>query len=356
MEEFLRYINLLDIEEKEKEIIKKILENYDFKFKTIEKIRSAYKISTEDKTYFLKILGRGYKRAHKSYFLSTALREKGFDNVAHYVFTNDNKYLIKNKKSSFYITEWIDSNEVDFKNIEDILDCARFLAEFHNTAKSLDIPENIKIRNKHNKWREIFNTHYETVEKFEGKIKGKSKSKVTGFDLIYENNLHTFKAEAGFAMQLLDTEEAKRAFEAAEREKFICHDSFYYQNILRDKTGKLYLVDLESSQLDCPMSDLGKFIRRIICKHKFKWDFDICRRIIDAYDSVRPISRDELYPLLAMLVFPHKFWKFGKKRYIKKKEWTEEDYQNKLKKIITLQKYKVEFVQSFIKFYNIKLD
>ncbi len=356
MGESLHYTYSLDIKEKEQELIKKVLENYELEFKTIEKIRSAYKISTDEKTYFLKMLGRGYKRAHKSYFLSTALREKGFDNLAHYEFTNDNKYLIKNKKSSFYITEWIDSNEVDFKNIDDILDCSRLLAEFHNKAKNLEIPENIKIRNKHNKWREIFNTHYETVQKFAGKIKGKSKSKFTGFDLLYKNNLHIFMDEANFAMRLLDTEESKRAFEAAERENFICHDSFYYQNILRDKTGKLYLVDLESSQLDCPMSDLGKLIRRIICKHKFKWDFDICRRIIDAYDSVRPISEDELYPLLAMLTFPHKFWKFGKKRYINKKDWTEEDYQNKLKKIIDLQKCKVEFVQNFMMFYNIRLN
>lgn len=356
MEKSSKYTYPIDIEEKEKELLKKILENYKLQFRKIERKRSAYKVTTDDKAYCLKILRRGYKRAHKSYFLSTELKKKGFDNVAEYVFTNEKKYLIKYKKSSFYITEWLDSNEVDFKNIDDILDCSRFLAEFHNAAKNLLIPPNIKIRNKHNKWGEIFNTHFLAVQKFDRKIKEKSKSKITGFDLIYQNNLEIFMAEAAFAMHLLDTEEAKRAFEAAEKESFICHDSFYYQNILRDKTGKLYLVDLESSQLDCPMSDLGKFIRRILCKHKFKWDFDLCRRIIEAYDSVRPISRDELYPLLAMLTFPHKFWKFGKKRYVKKKAWTEKDYQNKLKKIITLQKYKVEFVRSFMTFYNISLD
>lgn len=351
MENALIYTGASGIPEEEMALLEKILSNYDIQYKTIEKVRSAYKITTDDKAYCLKMLGRGFKRAHKSFFLSSALRERGFDHVAHYIFTKDNQYLIKNKKSSFYLTEWIDSSEVDFKNIDDILDCARFLAEFHNAAKGLEIPQDIKIRNKHNQWNDILAGHVQAVEKFYEKINAKSKK--AGFDLIYKNNIHIFRAEAEFSLKLLETKEAKQAFDEAEREKYMCHDSFYYQNILRDRDGKLYLVDLESSQLDCPMSDLGKFIRRIICKHVFKWDFDLCRRIIDAYSEIRPMSREELYPLLAMLAFPHKYWKFGKKRYIKKKDWSEEDYQDKIKKIINMQKYKIEFVRSFIMFYNI---
>lgn len=350
MEKALLYTNSLDMSNDEMELIERILGNYEIPFTTVEKVRSAYRVSTNDSEYCLKMIGRGYKRAEKSFFLSSALRERSFDNVAPYIFTKDNKYLIKNKKSSFYMTKWIDSTEVDFKNIDDILDCARFLAEFHNKAKGIEIPADIKIRNKHNQWNDIFSSHIQAVEKFNEKIN--SKSKKTGFDLIYKNNMHIFRAEAEFALKLLNTMEAKRAFDEAEQERYMCHDSFYYQNILKDKDGKLYLIDLESSQLDCPMSDLGKFIRRIICKHVFRWDFDLCRRIIDAYSEVRPISRDELYPLLAMLSFPHKYWKFGKKRYVRKKDWSEEDYQNKLKKIITMQKYKVEFVRNFMMFYN----
>lgn len=350
MEETLLYTISADMANEEIELLEKILSNYDIQYNKIEKVRSAYKITAPDNVYCLKMLGRGYKRAHKSYFLSNALRERGFDRVARYIYTKDNQYLIKNKKSSFYMTEWIESTEVDFKSMDDILDCTRFLAEFHNAAKSLEIPSDLKIRNKHNQWKEIFSIHIQAVERFAEKIN--SKSKVTGFDVIYKNNMHNFRAEAEFAMHLINTDEAKRVFDAAEQERFMCHDSFYYQNILRDRNGKLYLVDLESSQLDCPMSDLGKFMRRILCKHVFKWDFDLCRRIIEAYSEVRPISYDELYPLLAILAFPHKFWKFGKKRYLKKKDWSEEDYQSKIIKVINMQKHKAEFVRNFMLFYQ----
>lgn len=351
MDKALLYNCSADIEDHELELLEKILENYDIEYKSIEKVRSAYKISDGNASYCLKMLGRGYKRAHKSYFLSNALCEKGFDNVAPYVFTKDEEYLIKYKKSSFYLTKWIDGREVNFKDLEDILDSAKFLAHFHNSAKNLEIPKGVKIRDRHNNWLEHFNTHIEAVKGFVDKIERRSKS--AGFDLIFRNNFQIFMEEAQFAVELLSTKEAKNAFDMAEREKYICHDSFYYQNILRDREGKLYLVDLESSLLDCPMSDLGKLIRRILCKSKFKWDFDLCRRMIDAYDSVRPISHEELYPLLAMLAFPHKYWKFGKKRYLKKKEWTEAEYQNKLKKVIALQEYKHEMISNFVLFYGI---
>lgn len=352
MDKALLYTCSMDIQEEEMELLEKILENYDIEYKSIEKVRSAYRITDETNSYCLKMLGRGYKRAHKSYFLSTALMERGFNSLAPYIYTKDREYLIKHKKSSFYLTGWIDGEEVSFKNIDDILNSARFLAQFHIAAKNLEIPSDVKIRNHHNYWLEHLGKQVDTVKGFVAKIE--KKSKITGFDLIFKNNLHSFLQEAEFSMKLMNTKEAKHAFETAEKEKYICHDSFYYQNILRDKEGKFYLIDLESSLLDCPMSDLGKLIRRILCKHKYKWDFDLCRRIIDAYDSVRPIEREELYPLLAMIAFPHKYWKFGKKRYIKKKDWTEADFQSKLKKIIELQDYKLEMLQNFTLFYGIK--
>jgi CotS family spore coat protein len=351
MDKALIYTCSMDIQEHEMELLEKILENYDIEYKSVEKVRSAYRVTDENNSYCLKMLGRGFKRAHKSFFLSNALLGRSFDNLAPYVYTKDNEYLIKHKKSSFYMTGWIDGEEISFKDVDDILDSARLLARFHIAAKNLDMPKEIKIRNRHNGWLEHFNKQIDTVKGFEAKIERKSKT--AGFDLIFKNNLHIFTEEAAFSVSLLNTDEAKQAFKIAESEKYICHDSFYYQNILRDQEGKLYLVDLESSLLDCPMSDLGKLIRRILCKHKFKWDFDLCRRIIDAYDSIRPIEREELYPLLAMIAFPHKYWKFGKKRYIKKKEWTEVDYQNKLKKVIELQDYKSEMIRNFVMFYGI---
>ena len=353
MDKAFLYTRSIDIEDAEMELLEKILENYDINYKSVEKVRSAYKVTDESNTYCLKMLGRGYKRANKSYFLSKALWERGFDNVAPYYFTKNNEYLIKHRKSSFYLTGWIDGREVDFKDIDDILDSARFLAQFHIAAKDLEIPDEIKIRNKHGNMLDNFNQHIKAVKEFGEKISKKPK---TGFDLIFKNSLHIFMQEAEFALSLLKTKQAKHALTEAEKERTICHDSFYYQNILRSKSGKLYLIDLESSMLDSPMSDLGKFIRRIICKTKFKWDFDLCRKIIDAYASVRPISRDELYPLLAMIAFPHKYWKFGKKRYIKKKKWSEEDFQSKLKKVINMQEYKYEFVRNFILFYGIEID
>jgi CotS family spore coat protein len=353
MDKALLYSRYENIYDGEMELLEKILDNYDIEYNKVERVRSAYRVETNEGVYCLKMLRRGYKRGRKSYILSNALREKGFENLAPYVYTKDGEYLIRNKKSSFYLTEWIRGTEVSFNSIDDILDSARFLAQFHINARNIVIPRDIKIRNKHNRWAEVFNKQNEIVRGFVGKIEKKSKR--AGFDILYKNNYAIYDSDAKLAMDLINTQEAKQAFDAAMQEGCICHDSFYYQNILRDENGKLYLIDFESSQLDCPMSDLGKFIRRVLYKHKYKWDFDLCRRIIDAYDSVRPITREEFYPLLAMIVYPHKYWKLGKKRYIKKKPWTEAEYQHKIKKVIKLQELKEDMVRSFIMFYGIHI-
>ena len=37
--------------------------------------------------------------------------------------------------------------------------------------------------------------------------------------------------------------------------------------------------------------------------------------------------------MLALIIFPHKFWKLGQKRYMKQKKWSETKYLHKLNKI-----------------------
>ncbi|MGE5633289.1 MAG: CotS family spore coat protein [Caulobacteraceae bacterium] len=339
-----------DINQKEAAMLDSILKHYDFNILSVEKVRSAYKVYTDNGVFCLKRVGHGYRKAKKCFYIIKHLRDKGFNNVAEYYQTREKKIFLKLDDAAFYITYWIEGREASFRIIDDILRCAELLASFHNHAKGFEAPKHVTIKSDYKKWKKHFEKYLKQMEAFKSSIdKLKLKSE---FDYMYRNCADYYCNEARLAIKLLKQSKYADLSEYQKNELYVCHDSFYYQNIIISDSKELYLVDLESCLYDIPMSDLGKFIRRVMTKGKYKWDFDLCRKIIESYSKIRPVSKEEYAILLTMLIFPHKFWKLGRKRYVKNKKWNEEKFKKKLKKIIKYREYKKEFIKCFMSFYN----
>lgn len=342
------------INQKERAILDEVLSHYDFRVESINKVRSAYKIDTNKGSFCLKCVSNGYEKAKKSYYLMKHLKKNGCDYIAEYYFTKYGKPIIKRKDKAFYLTHWIEGYEASFSAPDEMQRYSELLADFHSRLKGFKSPKHVKIRSHIKKWRKTFmkcRDELAEYRKYIDKLKLKAE-----FDYTYRDNIDYFIKEAELAIEILDHSRYDELREYYINEGTICHDSFYYQNIIVDKNNKLYIVDLESCQYDIPISDLGKMIRRILSKKRFKWDFDLCRRLIESYCKIRPMSREEYEMLLSMLIFPHKFWKLGRKRYIKNKKWDEKKYMKKLKRQLRNREYKREFIYCYIKFYSIDRD
>lgn len=342
------------ISQSENKMLSEILKHYDFHVDSVCKARSAYMISTDKGTFCLKRVSHGYGKAKKGYSIMEHLKERGFENIAEYYHTKDGKAFIKRKDAAFYLTCWIEGREISFSSVNEILRCSELLAQFHNHAKDFKAFKHVKIKTHTRKWRKTFTKCRDEIRKFKESI-DKLKLKAE-FDYTYKSSIDFFIIEAEYAIRILDHSRYSELCDYYDSEGYICHDSYYYQNILLGKDDKLVIVDMESCQYDIPMSDLGKMIRRILTKKKFNWDFDLCRKIIESYCKVRPMTKEEYEILLAMLVFPHKFWKLGRKRYTKNKKWDEGKFGKKLRRLLREMKFKREFIYCYINFYGLSID
>lgn len=343
-----------NISQSESAMLVEILKHYDFKVDSVDKVRSAYKVYTDKGIFCLKRVSHGSRKVKKSFQIAEHLKARGFENIAEYYYTKDGKAFIKHNDAALYLTYWIEGREISFSSAEEILRCTELLAHFHNQAKGFKAPKHVKVNLHTAKWRKTFTKCRYEIEKFKGfidKIKLKAE-----FDYTYKSSIDFFQKEAELAVRILDHSTYSELCDYYINEGYVCHDSYYYQNILLDKDDRLFIIDLESCQYDIPMSDLGKLIRRILSKKRFKWDFDWCRRIIDRYCKVRPMTGVEYEMLLAMLVFPHKFWKLGRKRYMKNKKWDESKYRKKLHRLLRERQYKKEFIYCYINFYGLDTD
>ena len=255
----------------ERHTIDNVLKNYDFNVLLVERVRSAYKIHTDSGNFCLKKVSRGYRKSKKSFYISKHLKDNGFSNVADYYPTKKNKLFVKINDTVYYLTYWIEGREADFKIPYEVLKCAEMLAEFHNHAKGFKKTKSIRIRSYYDKWTKIFERSIKEIHSFIIKI-DKLDIK-TEFDYIYKENIDYYVQEAKQAIEILKHSNCSLLRKHQKNQRYVCHDSYYYQNILIDKTDKMYIVDLESCCYNLPMSDLGKFIRRVLSKSKYKWDF-----------------------------------------------------------------------------------
>ena len=343
-----------EISKKERGILNEVLRRYGFSAVSVKKVRSAYKVCTEKGDFCLKRVSHGYAKAKKSYYLVKHLKENGCDNLADYYPTKDGKELLEYKGDAFYLTNWIDGREVSFSNADEILRCTGPLANFHNQAKGFKTPKHVKMKSHTKKWIKSYRKYIEEIEGFKKHIdRLKLKSE---FDYKYRDSIDLFLEVTELAVQILENSSYNDVCEYYSSEGYVCHDSFYYQNILLGREEKLYIVDMESCQYDIPVSDLGKLLRRVLTKKHFRWDFDFCRRIIEEYCKVRPLAKEEYEMLLSLLIFPHKFWRLGRKRYIRNKKWSEDKYKKKLRRLLRERQLKREFIHCYIKFYGLKID
>ncbi|MFZ5354191.1 MAG: CotS family spore coat protein [Bacillota bacterium] len=338
-----------EIDSKEEALLERILSKYSFNVFMVEKVRSAYKLYTNKGMFCLKRISHGYSRAKKAYIVSKHLRDNGFDKLAEYYLTKNKCLFVRYKKSTFYVTKWLKGREASFNSIEDILVCSRLLAEFHSKSRGFETAEKTKIEKHYSNWRSILKRQWSQLSRL---YKNKKKTAYDNFDKMYFECFDTHKKLYKMSLRLLDSKSFDVVAKEGERTKYLCHDSFYYQNVILVQ-NRPYIIDMESCTMDMPVADLGKFIRRIMSRSRYLWDFDLCRKIIYAYCQERELTYDELKVLLAIIVYPHKYWKLGRKRFIKKKEWTEEKFMRRLKKIIKQYEYINEFIYCYKNFYNI---
>lgn len=327
-----------------------ILNHYLITPTDIERIRSVYKISSSDKNYCLKRINHGNTKPLKGMTLVNYLKARGFDNVAEYIKTKDGKECVRYKKNLYYLTEWIDGRECNVDNFDELKKAAQLLAQFHIKSKGFYSRE-VKIESNHKNWPNKLNAIKKDLFIYKGLIEHK-KIKST-FDLEYYEHIDSFQELMDISINLLNNSNYMEASRAAKRMHCICHDSFYYQNILINNDDKMYLIDLDSTIYDINVYDLGKFIRRILYKKKYSWNFEIARELIESYSIINKLSIEEYEILLAFIIFPHKFWKIGKKRYYKSKKWNEDKYMKRLKKVLSFTEKQRDFTNKFVEYYKL---
>lgn len=335
---------LKPLAENEVEMVKYILKMYGMKVLNVEKVRSVYKIQTEQKLVCLKKMKNGTRKVNNAYILVEELIKNNFNKTARYFKTKDNENFISYEGFIFCAMEWIDGRECDMKKIDEAVNSAKLLAQFHKATEHVN-KNNLCIGNNIKDWNKIYLKRLEDLKVYRQLINVKRNKKE--FDIVYESYIDNFYEQGFLAVKFLDKSSYCEIIKNAGKNKTICHDSFYYQNIIK-KDNEYFIIDLNSIVINLQIYDLGKMINRLLYNKKYKWDFSMAKLLIEAYNTVNKLTKEELEIMLSLIIYPQKFWKLGRKRYFKNKCWQETKYMRKLNKIIKYKDRQEKFINDYI--------
>ncbi len=318
-----------------------LLENYDIEVLRTWKGRGAILCETKQGILILKeYAGRKEKAVFQDALLSM-VQEKGFKNVERILKNKEQELLTQDQDGTFYILKtYFEGRECNVRDMEECRQAVKTLAKLHIAARMEEdlLPGFCTPRYAHMEF-EKHNRELRRVRKYL-----KDRGQKTDFEICLLKNYDYF-----FNLALQITEEL-RFFQDKKESRFVCHGDFQYHNIILCG-DEMNLINFEKCAVDSPVRDLYLFMRKLL--EKSGWADNIGFELVNTYDRIRPMDKNEYLQLYYRLAYPEKFWKIVNFYYNSGKAWIPGKNLEKLKKVTEQEKDKQLFLEKFKSQYDL---
>lgn len=317
-----------------------ILENYEIEVLRTWKGRGAVLCETPQGILILKeYLGHREKVAFQDALLHM-VQEKGFHQAESIVKNKEQELLTQDVDGTAYILKtYEDGRECNIKDMEECRSAVETLALLHKVSWSENLLS--ELAQPYSVCKEFYK-HNRELRKVKKYLKDRGQK--SDFEIAL---LHSYDYFLNLALQV--TEEL-RFFENERENHFICHGDYQYHNVLVSG-GKMHVINFEKCLYDSPVRDLYLFLRKLL--EKSEWSEFVGFNLIQAYEKIRPMEKEEYRQLYFRLSYPEKFWKIVNFYYNSGKAWIPDKNMEKLVKIVDQEKSKQQFLENLKRRYGL---
>ncbi|HWQ30165.1 MAG TPA: CotS family spore coat protein, partial [Negativicutes bacterium] len=78
------------------------------------------------------------------------------------------------------------------------------------------------------------------------------------------------------------------------------------------------------------------------------WDLGKAYFILNEYDRIYGVDKDELEVIKALMTFPQDFWQIGLQYYVEKQPWAMEYFLMRLGRIVSDREIRNRFLREFL--------
>ncbi len=312
-----------------------ILCQYEVKVFTTYRGRGSIICETDKGRMQLREFTGSVNRIEFEYDVKNNLIEKGYRNVDQYIRNVNGELLTEDKfGNKFILKNWFDARECDLSNKEEIFDAANNLANLHKLMRNIPIDEERIKYNTFTNLGDSLEKHSKELKKVKGYINNKKKK--NEFEVRFLCCFNEFYNKGKEALDLLDNSRYLDLFNEAINEKTVCHGSYNHHNVLM-LNNDIATTNFEKVNINVQIMDLYQYLRKVMEKNY--WNVELGNEIIEEYDRVKPLEKEEVESLYIMLLFPEKFWKITNYYYNSRKSFLP---KRNTEKLCTLQVQSVD--------------
>lgn len=312
----------------EKSDILELLKNeYCIQAKSIEKIKGAYRVESDEKIYCFKVVK--YELPHFLFILAAIkhLDNSGFRYGPKIIKTVNGREYVCIDNYFAYVTEWINGRIVSYDNPIELSLASRKLAELHKASEGFTTEKYMKPRIGWFKWIEVYRTRRCEILDFRDRIY--SKRHKTTFDLYYLHLMEEALEDCDNSIfNLCNSKYEIKMLEEIYNGGF-CHHDYAHHNILIDNNNELNIIDFDYCILDTHLHDLASLLSRAM-KYD-KWCDERMKIILKSYNEVFELNQEDFDIMASFLEFPQDYWQRGIQYYWENKSWDEDFFIKKLK-------------------------
>ncbi|MFU0824906.1 CotS family spore coat protein [Clostridium sp.] len=321
---------------------------FDIRIESIKPNKGVYFLKTNKGAKCLKRINYGVQKLCFVYGAKEHLINNGFTHVDKYSLNSEGEPYALVNEDIYTLSEWIEGRECDFHNDDDIVIAAKALANMHIASKGYDPPENSKLKTDLGRWPHLMEKRVKALDKM--RDMSRKRSRKGEFDVNYVKNVEFYKELGKRAIKVLDDSNYMDICRVTDDEKSFCHHDYTYHNIIIDKDDNVNIIDFDYCKREVRTYDISNFMTKVLKRRE--WDINCANLIINAYNEVSPLSKDEYRVLFAFLLFPQRFWRLGNRYYYNEVNWATNTFNKKIQALISEQEQYMKFIDEFKKVYN----
>lgn len=262
-----------------------------------------------------------------------SLTYHGFFDYALLVSAFDGQLYYEADEKLYTLHRWVDGEKCDFDDVGHLYTAAQTLAAFH-------------LRSREKALLDLSSSRFVCFDRYQQLAKRGDDLRLfyelaqnlpqNYFTKLYRTYYGGFLEKTRRSQKaLLCSEYPRLAKEAAAVGSFIHYDVAARNFIIRGE--KAVLIDFDYCCCDLPLTDLMRLTKRSLKRgEQFAPKIDA---ILNGYQQFRRLTKAEGEVLLALLLFPQKFWRISHRYFLEDKNWEEDFYAKKLENaVIELEK------------------
>lgn len=309
------------------------------KVKNTNKDRAVFKITCNDKSFCLK---KVYYNESELLFIYSALEwlYRNNINVPTLIPSASKNRFVKYKNFLFILTPWIYGEKCDFDNLDNIYIASKNLAFFHRCTNNFSPIDGSSIK--------------ESYENIYTSFKGRTEKLLYYYnEAIKKHDYFSQVFISSFSENFYLAENASiiaSTINFHNLTKTLCHGDYVNKNIIfKDKN--MWLIDFDNCTFDYASHDISHFLRRLLKRNSINWNIPLTKSIISIYDSINPLTKDDLKYILSYISYPQKYFRISKDYYSKKPKFTKDESILSLEKLALSTKKQINFIKSLEKTY-----